>query len=176
MPAIRTWNGWPAYCRRHILPADGAAGRRFGHTADILRWDGNDTVGRFLPRVLSSTAPAAELLDLPSLFAVSGYVIIRSEVSTLGLDRFINRKKEVYMGIKKKKIQIRTKPGGTSVKVMLNVRKDTTSDRYTLVIQILRARRRGVVFTPFTIMLEELEAYPSMEGAVPTTREGLPVA
>ena len=37
-------------------------------------------------------------------------------------------------------------------------------------------RLYSVVFTPFTIMLEELEAYPSMEGAVPTTREGLPVA
>ena len=61
------------------------------------------------------------------------------------------------MGIQKKKIQPRIKPGGTSVKVMLNVRKDTTSDRYTLVIQILRARRRGVVFTPFKLLPEEFD-------------------
>lgn len=61
------------------------------------------------------------------------------------------------MGVKKKKTQTRTKPGGTSVRPMLNVRKDTTSDRYTLVIQILRARRRGVVFTPFKLLPEEFD-------------------
>ena len=61
------------------------------------------------------------------------------------------------MGVKKKKTQTRTKPGGTSVRAMLNVRKDTTSDRYTLVIQILRARRRGVIFTPFKLLPEEFD-------------------
>ena len=61
------------------------------------------------------------------------------------------------MGIKKKKKQARTKPGGTSIKVMLNVRRDTTSERYTLVIQILRARRRGVVFTPFKLLPGEFD-------------------
>lgn len=61
------------------------------------------------------------------------------------------------MGVKKKKTQTRTKSGGTSIKPMLNVRKDTTSDRYTLVIQILRARRRGVVFTPFKLLPEEFD-------------------
>lgn len=61
------------------------------------------------------------------------------------------------MGVKKKKTPPRTKPGGTSVRAMLNVRKDTTSDRYTLVIQILRARRRGVIFTPFKLLPEEFD-------------------
>ena len=69
------------------------------------------------------------------------------------------------MGIKKKKTQTRTKPGGTSVRPMLNVRKDTTSDRYTLVIRILRARRRGVVFTPFKLLPEEFD--PVKGRAVP---------
>lgn len=61
------------------------------------------------------------------------------------------------MGVKKKKTQTRTKPGGTSVRPMLNVRKDTASDRYTLVIQILRSRRRGVVFTPFKLLPGEFD-------------------
>ena len=69
------------------------------------------------------------------------------------------------MGIKKKKTQTRTKPGGTSVRPMLNVRKDTTSDHYTLVIRILRARRRGVVFTPFKLLPEEFD--PVKGRAVP---------
>ena len=75
------------------------------------------------------------------------------------------------MGVKKKKKQTRTKPGGTSVRPMLNVRKDTASDRYTLVIQILRARRRGVVFTPFKLLPEEFDPVRGRALPNPKNRE-----
>lgn len=76
------------------------------------------------------------------------------------------------MGVKKKeKTPARTKPGGTSVRPMLNVRKDTTSDRYTLVIQILRARRRGVVFTPFKLLPEEFDPVKGRALPNPKNRE-----
>lgn len=75
------------------------------------------------------------------------------------------------MGVKKKKEQPRTKRGGTSVRPMLNVRKDTTSDRYTLVIQILRARRRGVVFTPFKLQPGEFDPVKGRAISNPKNRE-----
>ena len=75
------------------------------------------------------------------------------------------------MGVKKKKEQPRTKRGGTSVRPMLNVRKDTTSDRYTLVIQILRARRRGVVFTPFKLLPGEFDPVRGRAISDPKNRE-----
>ena len=75
------------------------------------------------------------------------------------------------MGVKKKKEQTRTKRGGTSVRPMLNVRKDTTSDRYTLVIQILRARRRGVVFTPFKLLPGEFDPVKGRAISDPKNRE-----
>ena len=75
------------------------------------------------------------------------------------------------MGVKKKKEQTRTERGGTIVRPMLNVRKDTTSDRYTLVIQILRARRRGVVFTPFKLLPEEFDPVKGRAISDPKNRE-----
>lgn len=41
--------------------------------------------------------------------------------------------------------------GKTSIRPKLNVRKDTTSDHYTVVIQIIRHRRRCVLFTPYRL-------------------------
>ena len=46
----------------------------------------------------------------------------------------------------------------TTIKPMLNIRKDTPNDRYTLIIQILCRRRRGVVFTPFKLLRAEFDA------------------
>ena len=45
--------------------------------------------------------------------------------------------------------------GKTSIRPKLNVRKDTTSDHYTVVIQIIRHRRRCVLFTPYRLRKEE---------------------
>lgn len=41
---------------------------------------------------------------------------------------------------------------------MLNVRKDTASEYYTLVIQVLRLRKRSVIFTPYRLRPEEFDA------------------
>lgn len=40
---------------------------------------------------------------------------------------------------------------------MLNIRKDTTSGYYTLVIQILRLRKRSLIFTPYRLRPEEFD-------------------
>lgn len=47
--------------------------------------------------------------------------------------------------------------GKTSIRAKLNVRKDTTSDHYTVVIQIVRHRRRSVLFTPYRLRKEEFD-------------------
>ena len=47
--------------------------------------------------------------------------------------------------------------GKTSIRPKLNVRKDTTSDHYTVVIQIIRHRRRCVLFTPYRLRKEEFD-------------------
>ncbi len=41
---------------------------------------------------------------------------------------------------------------------MLNVRKDTASEYYTLIIQVLRLRKRSVIFTPYRLRPEEFDA------------------
>lgn len=45
----------------------------------------------------------------------------------------------------------------TSIKPMLNIRKDTNSGYYTLVIQILRLRKRSLIFTPYKLRPEEFD-------------------
>lgn len=44
-----------------------------------------------------------------------------------------------------------------SITPMLNIRKTTSDGRYTLVIQLIRARRRGVIFTPYRLLPEEFD-------------------
>ena len=41
---------------------------------------------------------------------------------------------------------------------MLNLRKDTSSEYFTLVIQILRLRKRSLIFTPYRLRPEEFDA------------------
>lgn len=47
--------------------------------------------------------------------------------------------------------------GGTSVKPMLNIRKASSDGRYTLVIQVLYKRKRGVIFTPYRLLPAEFD-------------------
>lgn len=51
-----------------------------------------------------------------------------------------------------------TKKIKTSIKPMLNIRKDSLCDRYTLIIQLIRERKRGVIFTPYRLQPEEFDA------------------
>ena len=59
----------------------------------------------------------------------------------------------------------------TSIKPMLNVRKDTTSEYYTLVIQILRLRKRSLIFTPYKLRPEEFDARQGVAVSRRRTRE-----
>lgn len=45
----------------------------------------------------------------------------------------------------------------TSIKAKLNVRKDTPSEYYTVILQIVRQRRRSVIFTPYRLRAEEFD-------------------
>lgn len=45
----------------------------------------------------------------------------------------------------------------TSIRAKLNVRKDTPSDHFTVVIQIIRHRRRSVIFTPYRLRASEFD-------------------
>ena len=56
----------------------------------------------------------------------------------------------------------------TSIKPMLNIRKTSTDGRYTLIIQLVRERKRGVVFTPYRLLPEEFN--PKKRRAVAATR------
>ena len=56
----------------------------------------------------------------------------------------------------------------TSIKPMLNLRKTSADGRYTLIIQLLRERKRGVVFTPYRLLPEEFN--PQKQRAVALTR------
>lgn len=44
-----------------------------------------------------------------------------------------------------------------SVRPMLNIRSGSRDGRYTLVIQLIRERRRGVIFTPYRLLPEEFD-------------------
>lgn len=48
--------------------------------------------------------------------------------------------------------------GKTSIKVKLNIRANTPSDHYTVVIQVIRQRRRSLIFTPYRLRTEEFDA------------------
>ena len=56
----------------------------------------------------------------------------------------------------------------TSIKPLLNIRKDSAGQRYTLVLQVIRLRRRGVIFTPYQLLPEEFDAKRGV--AVATSR------
>lgn len=56
----------------------------------------------------------------------------------------------------------------TSIKVKLNVRQDTPSDYYTVILQVVRQRRRSVIFTPYRLREEEFDARRGL--AVPRLR------
>lgn len=56
----------------------------------------------------------------------------------------------------------------TTIQPRLNIRRDTTNDRYTLILQIVRARRRSVIFTPYKLLPAEFDSVKGV--AVPTSR------
>ena len=56
----------------------------------------------------------------------------------------------------------------TSIKPLLNIRKDSAGERYTLVLQVIRLRRRGVIFTPYQLLPEEFDSKRGV--AVATSR------
>lgn len=56
----------------------------------------------------------------------------------------------------------------TTIQPRLNIRRDTTNERYTLVLQIVRERKRSVIFTPYKLLPEEFD--PQKGAAVPTSR------
>lgn len=56
----------------------------------------------------------------------------------------------------------------TTVQPRLNIRRDTTNDRYTLVLQIVRERKRSLIFTPYKLLPAEFDS--AKGAAVPTSR------
>lgn len=56
----------------------------------------------------------------------------------------------------------------TSIKPLLNIRSDSASERYTLVLQVIYQRRRGVIFTPYQLLPEEFDTQRGM--AIATSR------
>ena len=56
----------------------------------------------------------------------------------------------------------------TTIQPRLNIRRDTTNERYTLVLQIVRERKRSVIFTPYKLLPAEFD--PKKGVAVPTSR------
>ena len=46
---------------------------------------------------------------------------------------------------------------GTSIKARLRVRKDTPGERHTLVIQLIRERKPGIIFTPYRLLPDEFD-------------------
>lgn len=59
----------------------------------------------------------------------------------------------------------------TSVKAKLNLRKDTPSDYYTVILQIVRHRCRSVIFTPFRLRSEEFDNQRGVAVSRHRTRE-----
>lgn len=57
-----------------------------------------------------------------------------------------------------------------SVKPLLNSRKDTSGERFTLVLQILYKRRRGVIFTPYKLLPAEFDSRKGAAVAVSRSR------
>lgn len=55
-----------------------------------------------------------------------------------------------------------------SIKPMLNIRRGSPDGRYTLVIQLIRERRRGVIFTPYRLLPGEFDRQRGK--AAPTSR------
>ena len=55
----------------------------------------------------------------------------------------------------------------TTVQPRLNIRRDT-NDRYTLVLQIVRERKRSLIFTPYKLLPAEFDSVKGV--AVPRSR------
>ena len=70
--------------------------------------------------------------------------------------------------IHRKELQMGAKHPNTSIKPMLNIRSGAGDGRHTLVIQLIRERRRGVIFTPYRLLPEEFDA--ARQKAVVTSR------
>lgn len=56
----------------------------------------------------------------------------------------------------------------TTIQTRLNIRRDTSNNRYTLVLQIVRDRKRSLIFTPYKLLPEEFDFQKGT--AVPTSR------
>lgn len=58
----------------------------------------------------------------------------------------------------KKRTDIKITNNKTSIKPMLNIRKDTAGGYHTLVIQLIRERKRSVIFTPYKLLDAEFDS------------------
>ena len=56
----------------------------------------------------------------------------------------------------------------TTIQTRLNIRRDTSNNRYTVVLQIVRDRKRSLIFTPYKLLPEEFDFQKGT--AVPTSR------
>lgn len=63
------------------------------------------------------------------------------------------------------------KKNRTSIKAKLNIRKDTPSDYFTVILQIVRQRRRSVIFTPYRLRAEEFDVHRGVAVSRLRTRE-----
>lgn len=54
----------------------------------------------------------------------------------------------------------------TSIRPMLNIRRGSPDGRYTLIIQLIRERRRGVIFTPYRLLPEEFDCLRGKASAI----------
>lgn len=68
----------------------------------------------------------------------------------------------------KKHTETKIKNVKTSIKPMLNGRKDNDNDRCTLIIQLIRERKRRVIFTPYKLLPAEFD--PVKGVAIPVSR------
>lgn len=71
--------------------------------------------------------------------------------------------------INRKESHADVKRPNMSIKPMLNIREGSGDGRYTLVIQLIRERRRGVIFTPYRLLPGEFDA--KRQKAVATSRQ-----
>jgi len=71
----------------------------------------------------------------------------------------------------KKYTEIKIKRVKTSIKPMLNGRKDNDNEYHTLIIQLIRERKRRVIFTPYKLLPAEFDAAKGMAIYVSRSRE-----
>lgn len=122
-----------------------------GFVEEIVWW-GNDRIGRARPvgPVLCDESLASFCIRMVNERTL--YVDSRERASpSIPLTSIPNLNNMIPKIPLEKKLR-------TSVKAKLNVRKDTPSDYYTVILQVVRQRRRSVIFTPYRLRSEEFDS------------------